>query len=82
MARRAQPDGVDREDWFTVTVIPVFGRWGVAVCRDEAPRRAEPLEVVGRVRTEAAARGRALLLVQDTLNGRLARDAGVLVRDS
>ena len=68
-------------DWFTVTVMPVaFGRWGVAVCRDDVPRRAERLELVGRVRTEPEARGRALLLVQDILNRRLARDAGVLVR--
>jgi hypothetical protein len=40
------------EDWFTVTVMPVtLGRWGIAVCRDEAPRRPEPIELIGRERT-------------------------------
>ena len=68
-------------DWFTVTVMPVaFGRWGVAVCLDEAPRRAAPLEMIWRARSEEEARRRALLLVQDILNGRVARDAGMLVR--
>ena len=63
-------------DWFTVTVIPVaFGRWGVAVCRDDAPRRAEPLELVCRARSEPEARGRALLLAQSVL--RAGREAGV-----
>jgi hypothetical protein len=48
------------EDWFAVTVMPVaFGRWGMAVCRDEVPRRAEPFELVGRARTEADARDRS-----------------------
>jgi hypothetical protein len=46
------------EDWFTVTVMPVaFGRWGIAVCRDEAPRRARCMELVDRVRSEHDARG-------------------------
>jgi hypothetical protein len=68
-------------DWFTVTVMPVaFGRWGVAVCRDDAPRRAETFELVGRLRGEREARGAALLLVREILNGGLARDVGVLVR--
>lgn len=68
-------------DWFTVTVMPIaFGRWGVAVCRDEVPRRAEPLEVVARPRTEPEARGQALLLAQDVLNGGAMRDTRVLVR--
>jgi hypothetical protein len=67
-------------DWFTATVMPVaFGRWGVAVCRDHAPRRAEALELIGRLRTEPEARGRALLLVQDVLNGGAMRDTRVLV---
>jgi hypothetical protein len=56
-------------DWFTVTVMPVaFGRWGVAVCRDDAPRRAEPLELVCRARSEPEARGRALLAVHGVLS--------------
>jgi hypothetical protein len=43
--------------WFTVTVMPVaFGRWGVAVCRDEGPRQEQPLELVARLRTEPEAR--------------------------
>jgi hypothetical protein len=68
-------------DWFTVTVIPVaFGRWGVAACRDAVPRRAEALELIGRLRTEPEARGRALLLVQDALNGGAMRDTRVFVR--
>jgi hypothetical protein len=68
-------------DWFTVTVMPVaFGRWGMAACRDEAPRQAEPLELVGRLRTEAKARGRALLLAQDVLNGGPLRHAGIPMR--
>jgi hypothetical protein len=29
--------------------MPVaFGRWGVAVCREVVPRRAQPLELVTR----------------------------------
>jgi hypothetical protein len=68
-------------DWFTATVMPVaFGRWGVAVCRDDAPRRAETLELIGRLRTEPEARGRALSLVQDVLNGGAVRDTRVLAR--
>ena len=68
-------------DWFTATVMPVaFGRWGVAVCRDDAPRRAAALELIVRVRTEPEARGRALLLVQDVLNGGAMLDTRVLVR--
>ena len=68
-------------DWFTATVMPVaFGRWGVAVCRDDAPRRAEALELIWRSRTEPVARGRALLLVENVLNGGLARDRRILVR--
>src|SRR5206468_2656449 len=55
-------------DWFTVTVMPVaFGRWGVAACRDDAPRRAEALELVKRLRTEQDARARARALVSHVL---------------
>ncbi len=56
------------EDWVTVTVMPVaFGRWGVAACRDAAPRRAGPLELIERERTERKARGCARLLAMQVL---------------
>ncbi len=58
------------EDWFTVTVMPVaFGRWGVAVCHDEAPRRAEPVELVTRARGEDEAPDEARRLIGDALAG-------------
>lgn len=54
--------------WFTVTVMPVaFGRWGIALCRDEAPRRATPVELVERARSEYDARSRAHELVGQAL---------------
>jgi glycosyltransferase involved in cell wall biosynthesis len=56
------------EDWFTVTVMPVaFGRWGIAVRRDEAPRRATSMELVERARSEYDARSRARELVGQAL---------------
>jgi hypothetical protein len=56
------------EDWFTVTVMPVaFGRLGIAVCWDRAPRRATPMELVERARTECDARRRADELVGQAL---------------
>jgi hypothetical protein len=59
------------EDWFTATVMPVaFGRWGVAVCREVVPRRAEPLELVERARSEEDALGRARELVGEVLGHR------------
>ena len=36
-----------------------FGRWGIAVCRDSVPRRADPFELIARERAEVAARERA-----------------------
>ena len=53
-------------DWFTVTVMWVaFGRWGIAVCRDSVPRRADPFELIARERAEAPARERARLALAD-----------------
>lgn len=58
-------------DWFTVTVMPVaFGRWGVAACRDAAPRRAGPMELVGRESTEHNARARATELARHAMSFR------------
>jgi hypothetical protein len=43
-------------NWLTATVMPVaFGRWGIAVCREVVPRRAEPIELVTRARSEQEA---------------------------
>ena len=56
------------EDWFTATVMPVaFGRWGIAVCLDQAPRRPHAFELVERARTEPAARRRAHELIGQAL---------------
>jgi hypothetical protein len=47
-------------EWFTVTVMRVaFGRWGIAVCHDSVPRRADPFELIARERAEPLARERA-----------------------
>jgi hypothetical protein len=68
-------------DWATVTVIPVaFGRWGVALCRDRAPRRAGPFELVHRTRSEAEALGRARLLAGQLLRGWRPSAASAAVR--
>jgi hypothetical protein len=61
-------------------MLVAFGRWGVAVCRDAAPRQAAALELIGRLRTEPEARGRALFLVLDALNGGAVRDTRIWVR--
>jgi hypothetical protein len=60
------------QDWFTVTVMPVaFGRWGIAVCRDVAPRRPWLRELVERAQTEQEARDCAAGLAGRVLSERL-----------
>jgi hypothetical protein len=64
------------EDWFTATVMPVaFGRWGVAACRAPAPRRAGPLDLVGRERTREQARASSHQLAKQVLAENVLRGA-------
>jgi hypothetical protein len=68
-------------DWFTVSVMPVaFGRWGIAVCRDEVPRGAEALELVKRVRSEQVARSWSDALVGQVLGERFIERVAVVGR--
>jgi hypothetical protein len=69
------------EDWFTATVMPVaFGRWGIAVCREVVPRRAEPIELIERMRSERDAQRRARELVGEALGEGMTERVAVVAR--
>jgi hypothetical protein len=67
--------------WFTATVMRVaFGRWGIAICREVVPRRAEPLELVTRVRSEREAHRVAYELAAEALDERGAETVAIEAR--
>ena len=69
------------EDWFTATMMPVaFGRWGVAACREVVPWRAEPIELIGRARSERDALARAHELAAAALENRRAETIAIAAR--